>query len=63
MEKILHKHHIIPKHAGGTDYESNLVHEFIFNEKKYIEITYTNSNDTECFLLFDYFGEKIALYF
>jgi len=41
------------------DYESNLVHEFIFNEKKYIEITYTNSNDTECFLLFDYFGKKI----
>jgi hypothetical protein len=26
MEKILHKHHIIPKHAGGTEDESNLVY-------------------------------------
>ena len=25
MEKVLHKHHIIPKHAGGTDESSNLV--------------------------------------
>ncbi len=26
MEKVLHKHHIIPRHAGGTDDESNLVY-------------------------------------
>jgi hypothetical protein len=26
MEKVLHRHHIIPRHAGGTDDESNLVY-------------------------------------
>lgn len=24
-EKYLHKHHVIPKHMGGTDHPSNLV--------------------------------------
>lgn len=26
MEKVIHKHHIIPRHTGGTDTESNLVY-------------------------------------
>jgi hypothetical protein len=26
MDKLLHKHHIIPRHAGGTDDASNLVY-------------------------------------
>jgi hypothetical protein len=50
MEKVLHKHHIIPKHAGGTDNSSNLVYLTVEEHAEAHRLLYEQHNRQEDYL-------------
>ena len=50
MEKVLHKHHIIPRHAGGTDDESNLVYLTVEEHAETHRLLYEQYNRQEDYL-------------
>lgn len=50
MEKVLHKHHIIPRHAGGTDDPSNLVELTIEEHAEAHRVLYETYNRKEDWL-------------
>jgi hypothetical protein len=50
MKQVLHKHHIIPRHAGGTDDPSNLVELTIEEHAEAHRILYEQYNRKEDYL-------------
>jgi len=50
MKQVLHKHHIIPRHAGGSDNEDNLVELTIAEHAEAHRILYEQYNRQEDFL-------------
>ena len=50
MEKVLHKHHVIPKHVGGTDESSNLVYLTVEEHAEAHRLLYEQDNRQEDYL-------------
>ena len=50
MKQVLHQHHIIPRHAGGTDDPSNLVYLTIEEHANAHRLLYEQYNRQEDYL-------------
>lgn len=46
MKKLTHKHHIIPRHVGGSDDPSNLVELTVKNPESRAKISESNKRRT-----------------
>lgn len=60
MKQVLHKHHIIPRHAGGTDDQSNLVELTIEEHAEAHRLLYEQYNRQEDYLAWKGLGGLIG---